>query len=437
MKRMAFFQSKVFTNASWLLAEKILLTGSGLLFLVLLTRHWSVEQVGDYQFLLALLALLSPFSSMGLNSIVSRELVLTPHQTPAILGTALVIRCCGAAVAMLLSALLAFWLVPNGLFYIFLLLLLAQLSHSFYVIDYYFEAHVKSKVSALLRTSIGIVMLLIKLIMVINGSGITGVLIVTAIEWCLFAVAWVGVYCFFYNSKPAFAWSTLQAKLFLSRGWWLILSGVASIIYLKIDQVMLGWMQGSEAVAYYSLASRLSEVWYLFPGVIVASLYPSLIKAKQLDDVYRVKLQRICNLLCWMAISIALVMTFIAPVLVEQLFGVEYGPTVLILQIHVWAGVFIFMRALFSKWILIEDIPKYSLLTHGGGAIVNVILNFWLIPIMGGEGAAWATLISYMAASYLVLFLCKPTREMAMIMSISLIAPILLIINKVNKPLTK
>jgi O-antigen/teichoic acid export membrane protein len=280
-------------------------------------------------------------------------------------------------------------------------------------------------------------MLLIKLIMVINGSGITGVLIVTAIEWCLFAVAWVGVYCFFYNSKPAFAWSTLQAKLFLSRGWWLILSGVASIIYLKIDQVMLGWMQGSEAVAYYSLASRLSEVWYLFPGIIVASLYPSLIKAKQLDDVYRVKLQRICTLLCWMAISIALVMTFIAPVLVEQLFGVEYGPTVLILQIHVWAGVFIFMRALFSKWILIEDIPKYSLLTHGGGAIVNVILNFWLIPIMGGEGAAWATLISYAAASYFVLFLCKPTQKMAMIMSISLVAPILYLINKVSKPLTK
>lgn len=434
---MALFQSKVFTNVSWLLAEKILLTGSGLLFLVLLTRHWSVEQVGDYQFVLALLALLAPFSSMGLNSIVSRELVLTPHQTPSILGTALVIRCCGAAVAMFCSALLAFWLVPNTLFYIFLLLLLAQLSHSFSVIDYYFEAHVKSKVSALLRTSIGLVMLLIKLIWVINGLGVVGVLVITAIEWCLFAVAWISVYCYFYQSKPAFAWSTVQAKLFLSRGWWLILSGVASIIYLKIDQVMLGWMQGSEAVAYYSLASRLSEVWYLLPGIIVASLYPNLIKAKRVADVYRVKLQRLCTLLCWMAVSIAVVMTFIAPMLVEQLFGVKYGPTVLILQIHVWAGVFIFMRALFSKWILIEDIPKYSLLTHGGGAIVNVILNFWLIPIMGGEGAAWATLISYTAASYLVLFLCKPTREMAMIMSISLVAPIFFVVNKVSKALTK
>ncbi|WP_434950910.1 flippase [Shewanella sp. HL-SH4] len=434
---MAFFQSKVFTNASWLLTEKILLTGSGLLFVVLLTRHWSVEQVGDYQFVLAILALLAPFSSMGLNSIVSRELVLFPHRTASILGTALVIRCSGAAVAMLVSALLSFWLVPNELFYIFLLLLLAQLSHGFYVIDYYFEAHVKSKVSALLRTSIGLLMLLVKFIWVVNGLGVVGVLVITAIEWCLFALAWVGVYYFFHQPKPAFEWSSAQAKLFLSKGWWLILSGVASIIYLKIDQVMLGWMQGSEAVAYYSLASRLSEVWYLFPGIIVASLYPGLIKAKQLADVYQIKLQQICTLLCWMAVLIAVVMTMIAPILVEQLFGAKYQPTVLILQIHIWAGVFIFMRALFSKWILIEDIPKYSLLTHGGGAIVNVILNFWLIPIMGGVGAAWATLISYAMASYLVLFLCKPTQKMGVIMSIALLAPILFIVSKVNKLLSK
>src|SRR5690606_4156260 len=95
----------------------------------------------------------------------------------------------------------------------------------------------------------------------------------------------------------------------------------------------------------------------------------------------------------------------------------------LILKIHVWGGVFVFMRMVFSRWIIIENLLVFSVLTHGFGALVNVILNIILIPGMGGVGAAIATLISYAVSSYLALLLLKKSRGMFWMMTKALLAP--------------
>jgi PST family polysaccharide transporter len=54
---------------------------------------------------------------------------------------------------------------------------------------------------------------------------------------------------------------------------------------------------------------------------------------------------------------------------------------------------------------------------------VNVVLNVLLIPHYGGLGAAVATLVSYAAASYLVLFLTPNTWPIARMMSKAILLP--------------
>ncbi|MFT5760137.1 MAG: O-antigen/teichoic acid export membrane protein [Alteromonadaceae bacterium] len=423
-------QSNAMKNAGWLLLEKGLLIGSGFIFTIVLTKYWSVADFGQYQYILALLTLLIPFSNLGLNSLVSKELVLKPADTDKILGTAIALRFGGAFIGGLVFTILSFWLVPEALQLIFLTLLLAQLADAFGVFDYYFEAKVHSKVSAILRTSISLIFMSVKLLLVINGKGVVSILFVTAIEWLILGIMWFIVYALFYKRVRQLMWCKFQANYFLRRCGWLVLSSLAAIIYLKIDQVMLGNMVSNEAVAFYSLASRLSEVWYLFPGIIVASVYPALIKAKEQAQCYTNQLQSLCTFLCWGAIIIAALMTLIAPIFIPMLFGKAYSTVTPILQVHIWASVFIFMRALFSKWILIEDIPKYSLLTHGSGAIINILLNLLLIPMYGAIGAAIATLIAYATASYLVLFCFVKTRPMAVVMTKAIFAPVTMCFNK-------
>src|SRR5690606_30494984 len=101
------------------------------------------------------------------------------------------------------------------------------------------------------------------------------------------------------------------------------------------------------------------------------------------------------------AMLLAIVVSFASPWIIRFLFGESYAPAAAILSIHVWAGIFIFMRAVLSKWLIAEELYWFSLVTHVSGAVVNIGLNLWLIPILGGKGAAIATLVSYSTSSYL------------------------------------
>ena len=106
------------------------------------------------------------------------------------------------------------------------------------------------------------------------------------------------------------------------------------------------------------------------------------------------------------------------------MFGETYAESVPILVTHVWAGVFVFMRALLSKWLIAEDLLKLSMLSQVLGALVNIILNLKLIPVYGPVGAAYATLISQAVAGYLVLFLHRDLWPMAMVVTRSIFLPI-------------
>nr|WP_279538452.1 polysaccharide biosynthesis C-terminal domain-containing protein [Pseudomaricurvus alcaniphilus] len=92
----------------------------------------------------------------------------------------------------------------------------------------------------------------------------------------------------------------------------------------------------------------------------------------------------------------------------------------MVLAVHIWAGVFVFMRALLSKWLIAEKLLFYSFVTQGVGALANVLLNLVLIPDYGVVGSAFATLLSYAGASYFSLFLSRKTMPMARIMTCSL-----------------
>ena len=109
--------------------------------------------------------------------------------------------------------------------------------------------------------------------------------------------------------------------------------------------------------------------------------------------------------------------------IIRYLYGSQYERAGAILTIHIWAGVFVFMRALFSKWIIMEKLLLFSLVSQGSGAVLNVVLNLLLINRFGGLGAAIATLVSYAGASYLVLFFCPRVWPVARMMTKSILLP--------------
>jgi O-antigen/teichoic acid export membrane protein len=105
-------------------------------------------------------------------------------------------------------------------------------------------------------------------------------------------------------------------------------------------------------------------------------------------------LQRLYTLMVWSGIMIAVPATFFGGWLVSALYGDAYNQATPVLIIHIWAGVFVFLGVAFNKFLTAEALVIKTFYRTFFGALINITLNFLLIPTYGITGAATATLIS-------------------------------------------
>jgi O-antigen/teichoic acid export membrane protein len=182
-------------------------------------------------------------------------------------------------------------------------------------------------------------------------------------------------------------------------------------VYLKIDQVMLKHMAGNSEVGVYSVAVSFSEASYFIPIAIANSFFPKLIAEREQSELkYEESLLNLLRLLLGFSILLIGAVWLLSGPMIGLVMSEEFSSVEYLLKIHVLATLFIFLRALVSKWIILEGLYKFSAISQGGGALLNVILNLLLIPHYGATGAAWATVLSYGFASYFVFFFFKETR---------------------------
>ena len=181
---------------------------------------------------------------------------------------------------------------------------------------------------------------------------------------------------------------------------------------MKIDQVMLKEMLDVKAVGIYAAAVKLCEAWYLLPTAVMASLFPAILEVrKNSKAIYEERIQKLYDLMIWGALAVALPTTLLADWVIYIFYGVDFQEAASVLKIYIWAGVFVSLGSASSKWLVAENLERYSFYRTTLGAVLNVIFNLWLIPILGITGAALATLISYCVAAYLSLLFFKKTRK--------------------------
>jgi O-antigen/teichoic acid export membrane protein len=415
-------------NTIWILSERVLAMGLGVVATVLVARYLGPEQFGTLAYATSLVAIFGISGHLGLHGLVVREIIKKPELRAATLGTAAVLKFIGVLLGYL--ALLSYAATYEGVgtvsFSLIAIagsaLLLAPLD----VVDYWFNAFLQARYVSLARLVAQIVFVGFTLMLVFRGSE----LILFAIPYVLQAIVAAIVLLLLMRAKSEIRLSQWRfkrdrARDLLRQGGVIYLASFMAVIYLKIDQVMLRWLADSTEVGVYAVAARLSEVWYFIPTAIVASVFPKLIDLRDSNKaLFTYRLQQLFDSLAVLGMAIALLVTVLAPWLIPWVFGAEYGASAEILVIHTWASVFIFMRAALSKWILIENALYFSLLTQGLGALSNVALNYTLIPVYGGAGAAWATLMSYAIASFFALILYSRTRPVFWLMSNALLAPI-------------
>jgi PST family polysaccharide transporter len=190
-------------------------------------------------------------------------------------------------------------------------------------------------------------------------------------------------------------WRAIQL---LQQSWPVILTGMAIMIYSRIDMVMLKYMQGDAAVGLYATATRISEVWYFVPVAIVSSVSPAIIRAKDNPRIYYERIGKLFSLMSLIALVIGSGIALSSHWIIHVLYTEAFRGAAPVLAVHVWASLFVFLGVAQGPWNISQNLLKLGFYRTLAGAVGNDLLNLVLIPKYSAMGAAIATVISYAIA---------------------------------------
>jgi len=413
---------KYFKNTGWLMMARV-----GTLLVKMLTgiavaNYLGSQENGMLNYPMAIIAFFMAASALGLDAYITRELLQRPQSKNLLLGTAFGMRLL-TGVVMLPLIYITYFIInalanikPDVPFDFIAIVSLICVIQSINIIDSYFQSQVQGKKIMIVQVVANIISACLKIALIFAEASLTYFIWALIADAIFIAIGYL--YMYHKSSESILNWrfNKSLAKELIKMAWPLAFSAILVTLYLKIDQVMISSYMGSSALGVYSTVVNLSESWYFIPVATVSALFPAIMNARRSDqNRYQNRLQNLYDLMSFISLGIAIVMTFASPLIYRILYSADYAAGAEVLSIHIWAGVFVFLGSASGQYLIAEGYTKLSLVRTAIGALVNIILNIWWIPAFGIKGAAWASLIAY-AVSTFYLILIPKTRTQGVMM---------------------
>ncbi|MBD0726668.1 hypothetical protein B6A10_15970 [Flavobacterium sp. L1I52] len=408
-------------NAIWLFLDKFLRLGVGLIVGVLVARYLGPELFGKWNYAIAFISLVSAFATLGLDQIVVKHLLDKSQEESIVLGTAFYLRLLGSFIStMIVIVYFYFFKKDTMLLLVAFLTALNLWFQTLDVIDLKNQSQLQSRKTVVVKNSVFVLVSVLRLIFVYFEYSLLSFVLLALIE-CVLGSAGLILYYGIGNLKK-WKFNIRYCKVLLKQAWPLILSGIVIMMYMRLDQIMIGDMIGERGVGLYSVSTRFTELWYFIPTIFATSFFPKLVEKFNLHkENYHTVCLKLFKLLFVISFSISVFFTFSSNFIINFLYGNEYSLSVFALQISIWTGVFVFWGVAAGNMLVVENLNKHNLIKSLQGLGLNVILNLLLIPKYGINGAAIATLISQFYASYLYYFFLKKTRHIFILQTKSIL----------------
>lgn len=415
-------------NFGWLMLERALRFALGALVGFVVARYLGPVQLGAFSYCLALVTLLGFIPALGLDAIVKRELINSPGATAEVLASALALRAVAGSVAFAVVWLTAEWapgFTPEEA-QMFKILGLLLFQPALLLPDLWLQAHLRAKQAVFVQLIALAAASGLRVWLVTTGAPVTAFAWVLVIEMSLGSAGlWMLARRDGLPSPLSGARRARMAGL-LAEAWPLMFAGLAILIYMKIDEVMLRQMTGPAEVGLYAAAARLSEVWYFLPTALASSVLPGLLRARAAGaEEYEQRHQQYYDASAALAYALSVPIALAAPWIVRLAYGEAFTASGPILAVHIWSSIFVFLGVARGQWLVNEGLQQFYLVATLIGAVANIALNLAFIPRWGGLGAAYATVISYGLAAWVASYFHPRVRATAAMQTRALLIPLL------------
>ena len=390
-------------NSSWLLLDRLVRAVVGLLVGAWVARYLGPREFGSLAYALAFVAMFQALATAGIESVVVRDLARDPRAAARILGAAFLLRCT-AGVLCWLAAVATAAALGGGSGRVLLVAVVAGslLFQAADVLDLWFQSRSQSKRTVLAKLTAHMLANGIKVALIVHGAGVAAFAAVVALEAAANAAALTLAFRRHGEGGP-WSFDRTEAARLLAQSWPLMLSGLAVMVYMRIDQLMVSELVGERELGLYAAVLPISQVWQALPMAVAVSLAPLLARQRQADaELYRRSIVWTFRGFFYAGVASAIVTALVAGPIVGLLFGEAYERAVPVLAVHAISNVFCFLGLAHSLWLTNEGNFSVRLVGTLLASAVTIGLNLMLLPSLGLIGAAWSAVAAQAIAAFLV-----------------------------------
>lgn len=405
------FKNKIFQNAKWIIGCKIVQSLIQLVVGMLSARYLGPSNYGLINYASAVVAFFIPVMQLGLQSTLVQEYVDRPGREGETLGTSLVMNLVSSVACII--GVTAFAMVANrGERTTILVCALYSVSMFFQAIEmlqYWFQAKLLSKYSALAMLCSYVVVSAYKIYLLASGKSVYWFALSHAVEYGVTGLLLLGAYRKAGIQKLRFSFRAAKEMFAKSKHY--IAAMLMVVVYNSTGNVLLKLLIGEAENGYYSAALTCANVTAFVFNAIIDTARPVVLESRQKSQAaFEKNVSLVYGLTTWLSLAQSVGFTLFAGLIIRILYGDSYLPAVPVLQILVWNTAFSYMGYVRNIWLLAEEKHKNLFIINLCGALTNLALNACLIPRWGACGAAFASVLTQIVTNFIMGFILKPIR---------------------------
>jgi len=424
---------RVFVNVSFKGLSEVGRKLIGFGFFVFLANTLGDEGVGEYGFMLRYTNLFAMVVDAGLNTLYAREASKEPESRQKIMSALLLIKLILSAVMAVLITSVTYILIAFGRLglsagetgTLTLFALYWVLNTAIDLVNAVYIERQKLAYDAAINIGHRALAALLGIVLVLVFRNVFAV----SASYVIAAIVSLAVTCFVVSSrfgiKPWPKIGTGRVRHLLFEALPLIFSIFFSFVYFYMDVVMLQIFTSKAVVGWYVAAFRILEFTMLLPGAAAMVVLPLFAKQFVQDREQLVVISgNIVRLLFAAGFAVCIVLGTLAGRIIA-IFGKDFGlESQLALQILVWTVPLIYVDYVLIYLLVASGHQRKNAIAALICAILNVSLNYFLIPIYSYKGAAFATVITQVLLMALsARFVKKPLPTFRMHRYIGRVAP--------------
>lgn len=388
------------TSSAALLVSRLAVAALGYAGTVLIVRTLSTGDWGRFSFIFGFLGLVSVLTDLGVGRIAIAGLLEGQADRARAAGTYIILRAAlgvmGYVVAVGVVVLADYPPeVVSATAVAGLVLVLATPSNG---LEAVFQASFRLRSVAVAHALAQLAQLALTCAIVVGGGSLV-LLTLPAVAYEVVDLAYK-VYRLPPDLRPQLSLDWVASRRLLKEAAPLAVGGILTVAFYRIDVVMLSKLDTFEATGVYGITYKFADVLHFVSTSLTVAVMPLMVRAWP-GDVPAFKRTYTRALLLSAVVGVVTLVEFLlfARPAISLLYGDRYGVAATAARLVVTGEVVHFLTSLSVTTLVATGRHREYPLVALGGVVLNIGLNFWLIPLASYNGAAVATLVTESAVA--------------------------------------